>query len=706
MVKSLMLVCFLFSSINLYAYIDPGNIGLPLQTGAPILIWLLSLLSAALLFFRQFIGRLFPQTPKKWKTLLLVLALILAITAIYICYKMKNPTTSKKMFVLGIDALDPKIVKMLFDKGELPNFKKLAASGTFCPLATSTPPQSPVAWTTLATGNTPDKHGLFDFIKRDPKTYMPSLSAPEWQNGKPVKARKSPAFWEVTSKNKIKTTILHYPLTFPPEEVKGCMLSGMGVPDLRGTPGNYSFYTTDASFKPEDPSGTIIYLDKTPNGMETYILGPRNTLSKDSKDIKLPLLIGISGDTINLKYSDKTVKLNSGRWSPWIELQFPLTPFNKIKGICRFYLLQSEPRLKLYMTPIQFHPEKPAFPISYPDSYAKKLSKEIGLYYTAGMAEDTNALGDGIIPENVFLEMCDQIFEERKAKLFHELKKFKEGLLVVEFDTLDRIQHMFWRYIDDKHPLYNKFEPRKYRNAIYDYYKKMDVLLGEALQELGDETVLIVISDHGFAPFRYEVNLNTWLYKNGYLAFIPAFNPDKDSDEFFQNVDWQRTKAYSLGLGGAIYINLKGREANGIVNPGDEYGKLVNKIGKSLEKLEGLSGSGSHIITKITNYNLTQTDNPNSEIPDIIAGFKPGYRISKLNALGGYCPEMIKLHAKKWSGDHCCTDPDFIPGSFFTNVKTPVKELKNYDIAPTIQKFFNCKIPEGIKGAALPLSKD
>ena len=191
------------------------------------------------------------------------------------------------------------------------------------------------------------------------------------------------------------------------------------------------------------------------------------------------------------------------------------------------------------MTPINIDPDKPALPISHPFTYAIYLSKTQGSYATLGLAEDTNALKSRILDEEAFLKQAYDIHEERERMLFDAIQKTKRGVVTCVFDITDRIQHMFYRYLDSEHPGNKGRDTTKHKDAIRELYMKMDDMIGRIRAQLEDDTVLMVMSDHGFKSFKRCVNLNTWLYKNGFMAL----KTDKPTGaEYYQDVDWSKTK--------------------------------------------------------------------------------------------------------------------------------------------------------------------
>jgi predicted AlkP superfamily phosphohydrolase/phosphomutase len=366
-----------------------------------------------------------------------------------------------------------------------------------------------------------------------------------------------------------------------------------------------------------------------------------------------------------------------------------------VKGIVRFYLASVEP-LELYQSPVNFDPRSPAFPISYPSGYAKELSKELGMYHTIGQAEDTWSLNEGRVSDETFLQQCERVIQEREAMLKYELARFENGLLVISFDTPDRIQHMFWRYYDPEQPLYDAEQAKKYQNVFPRLYQTMDRILGDAMASISEDTTLIVLSDHGFSNFRTAVHTNAWLKEQGYLVFKPTAKTGEMS-EFFDGVDWSKSKAYAAGLSG-IFVNLQGRERNGSVSP-SELRAVQDEISRKLLGWVDPKTS-TPIVHKVYRMDEVYEGPYTDRAPDLMVAFEEGYRSSWQTALGSTPTVLMEPNAKRWSGDHC-VEPSFVPGVFLSNRKINTETPRIIDIAPTILKLFGIEPPETVDGKSL-----
>ncbi|RJP17705.1 MAG: nucleotide pyrophosphatase [Candidatus Abyssobacteria bacterium SURF_5] len=615
-----------------------------------------------------------------------------------------------RVIIVGLDGLDPNLVEKFIIEGKLPNFAKLRQDGTYSRLGTTCPAISPVAWSSFMTGSNPGRHNIFDFLSRDKKTYLPDLSSAHI--GKPKRTlsigsyviplgkpeikllRKSKPFWTILGEHGIFSSVIRVPITFPPEKFKGVMLSAMCVPDLKGTQGSFTHYTTRQA-EGRYTGGMEILMEKNGKSFRSYFSGPENTLRKDASEMKMPFdLVPLGPDTAELRFDGQKTVLKKGEYSDWVRLSFRAAPGMKVHGICRLLLKEIEPHCDMYMTPINIDPAKPALPISHPFIYSIYLSKLFGSYATLGLAEDTWAINERIIEEKAFRQQCYLIQEERERMFFDTLEKTKRGLCTCVFDITDRIQHLFWRYLDDRHPANRDKDVVEYKDSIGRLYADMDALVGRVTERLTDRDVLIIMSDHGFNSFRRGINLNSWLYLNGYLRLKEG----ETAGEWFKGVDWTKTKAFALGLGG-LYLNVKGRESKGIVEASEEAENLKREL---IERLTGLrdDSTGEIGITSVYDSASVYSGPYKENAPDLIIGYNKGYRASWDNATGTVTETVFSDNTKSWSGDHCI-DPAHVPGVFFSNRKMRKDDINIIDVAPTALELFGIPVPPYMDGKSL-----
>ena len=668
-------------------YIDPGSL-YTVSTGlAAIIGFALSALAVVAVFFR----RLWDFVRRHWVIVLVVVGVAVVAGVVALLggrppgrSAMAANVSKNRMIILGLDGLSPEILEPMMAEGKLPNFKRLQQLGSYSHIGTTTPAESPVAWTAFATGRNPGKSGVYDFIRRNPKSYLPDLSLTRLEGNRSLPVRHGKAFWQYSREAGVPMIILACPVTFPPDEIDGKMLSGMGVPDLLGTQGTFSFYTTAPETVTGDTGGEV-HIVPEGNPLDLELFGPQKQgLTGKIDRLAAPFQVRVSADrtvaTISLQ--GKELTLGVGEWSPWVEVQFKVGPMSRMHGILQFNLVALRPYLKLYASPICIDPRKPWFPISYPESYSKELAGDLGLFSTRGMPFDTWALNEGRISEDAFADEADELYKERLALMEHELKTFTRGVFYGYFEYPDIIQHMYWRFIDKQHPLYNADAPPRLKGMIEDCYRKMDHIVGVALDALHDGDTLIVLSDHGFTTFRRAVHIDSWLRENGYLVLKDP--SAKAGAPLFQDVDWSRTRAYALGFG-AIYINTRGREPQGIVAPDETREALKREIAEKLKTwVDPLTGTPVlHAV--YLNQDIFKGTYA-SEAPDLYLGFNKGYRASWQTALGASPDGLIENNLKDWSGDHL-VDPSLVPGILFANRHITLAHPTLYDLAPTVLRF-------------------
>jgi predicted AlkP superfamily phosphohydrolase/phosphomutase len=542
----------------------------------------------------------------------------------------RKPGAVKKLVFLGFDGLDPKVTERLMDEGKLPHFSRLKNEGGYRRLRTTYPALSPVAWSTFATGVNPAKHNIYDFLSRDLRTYAPELSSAKVTRKSVEMRRKSETFWKILGRNLVSSTILRVPITFPPEDFNGRLLSAMCTPDLRGTQGTFSKFSGDSG----------------------ELMGP------EGESIPFRVSAGI------LQIQGQRFALRAREYTPWIRLKFP-----SAHGIARF--LQT--RDGVYVTPVQIDPEAPALPISHPRYYATYLAKLLGSFSTLGMAEDTWALNEEAIDQKAFLDQAALIQQEREAMFFGALDRTRHGVVACVFDTSDRVQHMCFNDAA----------------VIEDLYRDMDRVLGQTLKYVDADTAIFVLSDHGFCAFRRGVNLNAWLLSEGYLAL------EGEAGDYLAGIDWSRTRAYTFGLGG-VYLNLRGREAQGIVAP-EQADSMRRELAA---KLSGLCDGGSVAIARAYSSTDLYRGPYLGAAPDLIVGYADGYRASWDAAVGRVTDEVFVDNTKAWCGDHC-VDPHLVPGVIFSN--RPLKALDPgiEDMAPTALRLFGIQPPAWMEGSSV-----
>lgn len=611
----------------------------------------------------------------------------------------------KKVIVIGFDGLDPRIAAALLDARALPNLGRLMRQGGFSPVRTTYPPQTPVAWATFATGTNPGAHGIFDFVRRDPKTYLPDLSLNRYERRtaylppRAVNLRHGTPVWELLSSAGMPSVILRCPCTFPPDAFRGRMLAGMGVPDLRGGLGTSTFYTARDGVMAQESEHVVRVRVDANGAIDSHVIGPRDP--RTGADFRFPITLhprpAARQVAVHSEGQPKLLEVRERQWSDWLKAKFRTGLLQSVSGVLRFYLVRLEPVFELYASPVNFDPDAPLFPISSPPEYARELARRLGTFYTTGMVEDHGGLNNGRFGETAYLEQCEAVLREREKMLLYELDRLDEGLLFCLFDTPDRIQHMFWRFREPGHPAGRDDESGKGAGVIDEHYRACDAVIGRVLESADDETLVVVLSDHGMTSFQRGIHLNTWLHDQGLLALRNGVKPGAEAGDLFRNVDWSRTRAYALGLGG-LYLNLKGREGQGIVEAG-EAAAVKTAI---IEGLGALADPARdrlairRVVTREQVYAGAHAD----DAPDLLVNFAEGYRVSWATALGGIPEGHFEDNVKKWSGDHL-VDPCLVPGALFMNRPFRGEAAGLEDLAPTILAALGVPKGPAMEGCSL-----
>ena len=292
--------------------------------------------------------------------------------------------------------------------------------------------------------------------------------------------------------------------------------------------------------------------------------------------------------------------------------------------------------------------------------------------------------------------------------MFEDFLNGPEDLLVHQFEFADRVGHVFWRFMDPKHPAYDAAAAAKWSGSLLKAYQLMDAIVGDAMAAAEKHNAsLIVVSDHGFASFRKAVNYDTWLVMNGYMTLKSGVQVKErnvemlfDQGQFWENVDWSKTRAYAMGLG-EIYLNTKGRESKGIVNPGAEAEALKAELKQRLVQFTDPE-NGEHPVRRVlAREEIYKQFDPNM-IPDLFVTNNDGYRVSWQTSLGGIPKNLLEPNKQVWSGDHCSVDAEIVKGIFFYNRKLTTDRAPYIaDIYPTVLGQLGVQAPYQLDGVEL-----
>jgi predicted AlkP superfamily phosphohydrolase/phosphomutase len=654
---------------------------------------------------------------------------------------------AQKMVILGFDGMDPELVQRWVQEGRLPNIKRLMDEGGLYPLATTHSAESPTAWASFATGVNPGKHNINDFLVRDTSTYLPDLGMVRREPAKflfgyvPIakprvhSIRGGTSFWVTAGRAGVRSSVLTVPVTFPPEEVpSGELLSGLPLPDIRGTMGTFYYFATDLSRYEEgntEMGGILKRLVMDRDVARTELVGPPNPLVRQQieairrkgpsltdtdrgavaglqarEDVRLPMTIrwDRAGRKATVEIDGVTVALEPGKWSRWIDLQFRVNFLVRLNGMVQLLLMKADDELRLYVSPVNWKPDNPPVPMSYPEGFAGDLFDRIGYYRTLGWAEATWPLNEGRMDEETFMGDLYRAFDDRAQVILTRLTSRDWDLLVGVIESTDRVQHMMWRLIDPKHPMYDPTLAARFGDAIERVYRRADGFIGEVLEHVDPGTAVLVVSDHGFHSWRKAVNLNTWLVQNGYMALQGRRPADKKLDDlfgggtFWENVDWSRTRAYAMGIG-QIYFNLRGREARGIVSPGAEASQLADELSARLLTMTDPE-DGAPIIRSVYKRDDIYTGEYLGNASELQVGMHEGYRVSWQTTLGGSPEGLVYPNMKKWSADHGGYDFATTAGVLISNRRSTTPAPSIMDVAPTVLKHFGLPVPAGLDGKA------
>ena len=678
-----------------------------------------------------------------------ILLVIVAATALSTFWSRSTPKSRywQKMVILGFDGMDPGLVEQLAADRKLPNIKRLIDQGGLYPLGTTHSAESPTAWASFATGMNPGKHNIYDFLVRDTATYLPDLGMVRREPARflfgyvPIarpkvhSIRGGTSFWVTAGRAGVRSSILTVPVTFPPEEVpNGELLSGLPLPDIRGTMGTFYYFATDLSRYEEgntEMGGILKRLLIENDVAHTELIGPPNPLVRQQieqvrrkgplseqdraqlvelqgrEDVRLPMTVrwNRAGKTATVDLGGQSITLQPGHWSKWVDLEFRINFLVRIRGMAQLLLMNADRELQLYVSPVNWKPDAPPIPMSYPAGFSADLFDKIGYYRTLGWAEATWPLNEARMDEQTFMDDLYKAFDDRAQVILTRLTAREWDLMVGVIESTDRVQHMMWRLIDPKHPMYDPALAAKFGGAIESVYRRADAFVGEVMDRVDPGTPILVVSDHGFHSWRKAVNLNTWLVQNGYMTLQGQRPADKTLDDlfgggtFWENVDWTRTRAYAMGIG-QIYFNLRGRESQGIVSPGAEARQLADELTGKLLTMKD-PDDGAPIIRSVYKRDDIYSGEFLNNASELQVGMHEGYRVSWQTTLGGSPEGLVYPNMKKWSADHGGYDYATTAGVLIANRRLTTSTPTIMDLAPTVLKYFGVPVPAEVDGKAV-----
>lgn len=644
-----------------------------------------------------------------------------------------------KTLVLVVEGLDHRLVTTLLDEGRLPHLATLAARGSMVPLAPARSAEEPVSFGVLCTGRDPGEFGLDGFVGRTftpgargiPIPYPTILASTSVEASRlypgvtgtlayPAPTLEGERIWDVLGRAGVRVMALSMPMAYPAEPAAPgveVLATGPGMPDVGGSPGTWWLLSDDPTL--EAPRATMTggqllpFRTSTDGTLVATLQGPHELASGAGGDASAPgrpkawIDVVVRPDRaagqIELGIGDVTLTLDDDSWSPLVPIPFTLGGVVGVPALARLRLLRCDAEaLRLFVTPIGFDPrvEIPHVPLSWPRGFAADLAAAVGPFETVGYAALFNALKDeadsGVGPA-AFMAHVDLLLADQRALLREGLRRAGAwDVFLQSVSTLDSVAHVAMRAHDPTHPTHDPAEAdlvvgafgRRFawRDALVETTIAIDAWIGEILALLdagafGPDATLLVVSPYAVAPFHHGVNLNNALLDSGHLVprrAAGAAQLASGSDNVILSfADWDETRAYSMGLG-KIYVNLRGREPQGIVETAD-YDALVEELRAMLLALRDPEThrplvaavhrrdeifSGPFVDTHTWQRRDVNgvTEEPRHGFADLHVEFAPPYRVSWSNTLGSLDATLVTLNDNAWSGDHVSMSPDAVPG--------------------------------------------
>lgn len=415
-----------------------------------------------------------------------------------------------------------------------------------------------------------------------------------------------------------------------------------------------------------------------------------------------------AGETYEVTLGATTQTLSAGAWSDFFPVRFELSPTVEVSAITRLRVVDTDP-FELYVDTLQFDPKHPTpwQPTSEPASFSPQLVDLVGARFeTLGWGCMTNQVKDKMVDPRYFLEDVEFTMTYRRKLMEKMLAEDDWRVLYSVFSATDRVQHMMYADHDEGHPLHDPEraastvtffgEQTRLADAIPAIYRQMDAIVGDALAALRDGDTLMLCADHGFTSYRRGMNVNNWLVEEGYQVLREGLS-STSAGGGLGAVDWSKTRAYALGLG-MVYLNLEGREPEGIVAPADADALMAEICERFLAaRDEGRVVGTSAIVVKDVYQGGEEWGSLEYPCSDVMLGFAEYYRASWTSVDGSIAltktgdgavvpGPTYEDNDKPWSGDHASNDRRLVSGIFFSSEKVAAEdgEFSVLDIAPTV----------------------
>jgi len=585
------------------------------------------------------------------------------------------------------------------------------------------------------------------------------------------------AFWDVAARAGLRSVVLDAAMSWDRPTVEGArVIGGLGMPDCRGENGQWFVYTTDEFEIDKEPlgrssttAGTIFRLDEWRDGViDSQIYGPKNfyelgrieeevaeitealkpehdigwkegtRLRERQKELlrretegartTVPMKLERKDGGVRVTIGGKAQDLAEGEWSDWYDLNFRINALIEANAVTRVKVLHLDEPFTLFVNTLDVDPRDPQFwqPASKPADYSTELAKLVGgPFETFGWACATMPFKDKVVDAETMLEDIEFTMKWREDITRASMERDDWDVMMSVFSTPDRVQHMCYQFYDPGHPLYDEEAASRrmvffgkeieLREAIPVIYEQIDRIIGWVSAALAPEDTLIICADHGFNSFREQVSLNNFLAEKGYLKVAEDL-PSTKYDSGLLFVDWSQTKAYAVGLG-MIYLNLEGREAEGIVPPAQAR-EVMEEIRRDLLALtDPRPGMGGEpVVETVTIIDDVHDGRFRDREGDLMVGIKPPYRVSWGTTTGGIAlvkddrgaivaGPVFSENASNWSGDHVSISPRFVSGLFGCNrkVELPAEGPHLLHIAPTVLSLFGVECSSELDKRALKL---
>jgi predicted AlkP superfamily phosphohydrolase/phosphomutase len=527
--------------------------------------------------------------------------------------------------------------------------------------------------------------------------------------------RSGTAFWTALGNAGVRVRVLWAPYEVPPDRLAtGQVLAGAGVPDLAGTPGRSTLL--GAAF-PEDaaPSsiGFRVRLLPSATGWSTGLPGPFLPGGGPGR-MTVPVEVRRTAvaSRLALVLPAYETELPLGVWGPRMPVTFASGDL-VVSGLVRFVVLDAGMLPLVLAGPIEISPAAPWFPVSEPPAYVGELAAAYGRVPTLGTPGDLAALAGGVLPEEVYLADLAEDFGARSHVVLGELSRGDFDLLLAFVPTIERAALGLQRLSDPEHPRFDMdrsmaaapgFGNVRLRDGVLAAYAFVDDLVGKVAAALAPEDTLVVLSDHGERPYRRAVHLNAWLRGEGLLVlrsadpFAPAAPgggaPDLD------DVDWARTQAYAVG-GAYVIVNLRGREPEGSVEPGERYDRLVERIATKLQAWTDDGAGGAPVVRRVLIRGRDLRGRREDALPDLLVVFADPYRESDETVAGQVPAEPLTPNHSLVGADHGSGDAGELRGVFFSTRPLVQGDPSVGDIGATALAFFGVPCPEPGRGRDL-----